>query len=199
MNKFLESWHKERGRVIIFSGVFDPVHKGHLAIAKKASALHGRQVVFLPERIPTHKHGATAFEHRLAMLRLACQNEKDFEVYESPYEHHTIDETLTWLQTQFQGSQNFGLLIGSDVAGYIMKWEGIAELSKYGVDKLIVASRATNVINNIPKFEIPGVKVAMLRARYNYMASSIIRADFGSHQTSLPKSVAEYAQSNKIY
>src|SRR5580765_3231052 len=63
----------------LFGGTFDPVHKGHLALARAAlerCKLH--RVLFVPANIPPHKQKQplSSFAHRLAMLALATAHEK---------------------------------------------------------------------------------------------------------------------------
>ena len=67
----------------ILGGTFDPVHVGHLAVAKAArEALDLERVLFMPARLPPHKlHRSTAdATHREAMVRLAIAGEPCFEV-----------------------------------------------------------------------------------------------------------------------
>ncbi len=65
------------------------------------------KVVFLPAAQPPHKDGAliTSFNHRLAMLRLACQGRKGFECNAIegilPKPSYTID-TLQVLRNHYQ-------------------------------------------------------------------------------------------------
>src|SRR5271157_1011519 len=65
----------------LFGGSFDPIHRGHLALALAAAERYSlRQVLFVPANIPPHKqkHPLTAFIHRYAMVALATQDEKRF-------------------------------------------------------------------------------------------------------------------------
>lgn len=64
-------------RIALFGGTFDPVHDGHLQLAKRAmEALTLDQVRFLPCRISPHKTGTvpTSADSRLHMLRLATRD-----------------------------------------------------------------------------------------------------------------------------
>lgn len=67
--------------VAIFGGTFDPVHRGHLAVARAAQrACKLDRIYFVPADLPPHKQRQpiTAYEHRYAMLALALRDEKRF-------------------------------------------------------------------------------------------------------------------------
>ena len=64
-----------------FGGSFDPIHRGHMALARAAAERYGlRQVLFVTAGVPPHKqkHPLTPFVHRFAMVALATQEEKYF-------------------------------------------------------------------------------------------------------------------------
>ena len=64
-----------KGKTIaILGGAFNPIHFGHLAIAKAASTTFGYDtVLFVPSSISAHKEADpnTRDEHRVAMMKLA--------------------------------------------------------------------------------------------------------------------------------
>ncbi|MGA3088624.1 MAG: nicotinate-nucleotide adenylyltransferase [Terriglobales bacterium] len=65
----------------LFGGSFDPIHRGHLALALAAvSRFSLRQVLFVPVNVPPHKQKQplTAFIHRYTMVALATRHEKRF-------------------------------------------------------------------------------------------------------------------------
>src|SRR5438309_2205926 len=67
--------------VALFGGTFDPIHRGHLAIARAARERFALQrIYFVPADVPPHKlkQPITGFEHRYAMVALATAEEKDF-------------------------------------------------------------------------------------------------------------------------
>ena len=70
-------------RLGIVGGTFDPVHRGHSALARAARAELGlNRVLFVPAGHPWRKadRPITSAEHRLAMLRLALEGEENFEI-----------------------------------------------------------------------------------------------------------------------
>jgi nicotinate-nucleotide adenylyltransferase len=75
--------------VALFGGTFDPVHAGHLAVARAAQKrFRLERVYFVPADVPPHKaeHVITAYAHRYAMLALATQGDRSFvpSLLESP-------------------------------------------------------------------------------------------------------------------
>lgn len=67
--------------IALFGGTFDPVHKGHLALAQAAQQRFDlKQIHFVPAHVPPLRPDAplAAFEDRYAMLALATLGEKAF-------------------------------------------------------------------------------------------------------------------------
>ncbi len=93
----------------LFGGSFDPIHRGHLSLAKAAAERYALgRVLFVPVNVPPHKqkHPLTAFAHRYAMVALATQDEKRFvpSLLEGPGEgqhggKHSVHEDLEELRS----------------------------------------------------------------------------------------------------
>ncbi|HKW67075.1 MAG TPA: nicotinate-nucleotide adenylyltransferase [Terriglobales bacterium] len=67
--------------IALFGGTFDPVHKGHLALAQAAQQRFDlRQIHFVPANVPPLRSGQplASFEDRYALLALATLGEKAF-------------------------------------------------------------------------------------------------------------------------
>ena len=121
----------------LFGGTFDPVHRGHLALARAARErckLH--RIYFVPANIPPHKQKRplTSFAHRFAMLALATASEKAFvpSLLEAPLDrgagrkdasrpNYTID-TILRLKAALKATDKLFLLIGIDAFADIAKW-----------------------------------------------------------------------------
>jgi nicotinate-nucleotide adenylyltransferase len=118
--------------VALFGGTFDPVHLGHLQVARAAqhSFKLGR-VYFVPAWAPPHKsgHPLTAFSHRYAMLALATAGEKGWvpSLLESPEQqlngnaNYTIDTVRRFRRTM-SGRDRLFFLIGIDAFLDVGKW-----------------------------------------------------------------------------
>src|ERR1700691_4199885 len=65
----------------LFGGTFDPIHRGHLALARAArERCKLSRILFVPANVPPHKQRQplSNFAHRYAMIALATAQEKDF-------------------------------------------------------------------------------------------------------------------------
>lgn len=116
----------------LFGGTFDPVHLGHLAVARAAAqAFNLKRVYLVPAYVPPHKQAQpiTAFGHRYAMLALATADDKTLvpSLLESPEhrpEHganYSIDTVRNFKRTLRQGDRAF-FLIGIDAFLEIASW-----------------------------------------------------------------------------
>jgi nicotinate-nucleotide adenylyltransferase len=69
------------GKVGLFGGTFDPIHRGHLEMAGRARTVFGLdRIWFIPARIPPHKDASGVSDpyHRYAMVALATQDNRWF-------------------------------------------------------------------------------------------------------------------------
>jgi nicotinate-nucleotide adenylyltransferase len=147
----------------LFGGSFDPIHRGHLALAQAATNSYSlKQVLFVPANIPPHKQKQplTAFVHRYAMVSLATQNEREFmpSLLEAPEwtaelpsagrskagnppldrANYSID-TVRRLKKTLKKSDRLFFLIGIDAFRDIAKWREARAL--LGECDFVVASR----------------------------------------------------------
>lgn len=113
-------------KVGIYGGTFDPVHKGHLAIARAAKEQFGLDMVrIMPARIPPHKQGKGITEdvHRLMMLSLALIGE-DIELDLTEFEREGVSytsDTLTLLHERHPDDELF-YIIGEDSLDGFVTW-----------------------------------------------------------------------------
>jgi nicotinate-nucleotide adenylyltransferase len=132
----------------LFGGSFDPIHRGHLALARAAVERFSlRRILFVPASIPPHKqkHPVTAFVHRYAMLVLATEAEKGWvpSLLEAPSDgaaraNYSIDTVRRLKQTLKKADRLF-FLMGIDAFREIAKWHEARAL--LGECEFVVASR----------------------------------------------------------
>ncbi|HLU46748.1 MAG TPA: nicotinate-nucleotide adenylyltransferase [Planctomycetota bacterium] len=116
----------------VYGGTFDPIHEGHLAVARAAKEAHDLdRVLVVPAACPPHKRGAKASDsHRLAMVELALRGEKglvpsDIEIRRGGTSY-TVD-TLRELGADHPGAEIF-LIVGGDSVVDLPLWRSVAEI-----------------------------------------------------------------------
>ena len=120
-------------KTALLGGTFDPVHNGHLYIAREVSRILSLdQVRFLVSGIPPHKLQApvSAPHHRLAMTSLAVLNEKRFVTSDEELQRGGLSYTIETLERAGSelGSENICFIAGSDVLRDIHTWKSTERL-----------------------------------------------------------------------
>jgi nicotinate-nucleotide adenylyltransferase len=156
----------------LFGGTFDPIHRGHIALARAAMEQYRlRRIYFVPANVPPHKQRQphSPFVHRFAMLVLATAAEKAFlpSLLEAPEDgtapvrkkderaekpNFTID-TIHRIKQSFTASDKLFLMVGMDAFADISKWHRAEAL--FRECEFIVASRPgyslADVANALPE------------------------------------------------
>ena len=105
-------------RIGVYGGTFDPVHRGHLAVARSVrEAFDLNRILFIPARqSPLRAPPLASANDRLAMVRRAIDGIPGFEVsaidIERPGPSYMID-TLQGLAAQRPAAELF-LILGAD-------------------------------------------------------------------------------------
>ena len=122
-------------KVGILGGTFDPIHHGHLILARDALETLGLEsLLFIPAALSPHKleRQPTAPEIRLEMLRAALEGEPRFRLdameLERPAPSYAV-ESIEKLR-QRGPSTEFFYLIGEDNVARLPTWHRFPELSK---------------------------------------------------------------------
>lgn len=137
-------------------GTFDPVHRGHLALAEAAlRCARLDRVLLVPAAAPPHRDPARASaQDRLRMCRLAAGGDPKLEVSDLELRRqgpsYTV-ETLAELARQNPGAELF-LVLGWDAARELRSWQQPER----------VLEQATLVI--VPRPRVPGPVPAELSA-----------------------------------
>ena len=126
---------RRRLRLGVYGGTFDPVHNGHLLLARDAVEQIGLDaLLFVPcSRSPFKSRKAQATDaQRVAMLRLAIKDEPRFWLsrceIERPGPSYSID-TVAEIREAFPRAELFWL-IGADQLAGLAKWHRAAELRR---------------------------------------------------------------------
>jgi nicotinate-nucleotide adenylyltransferase len=116
-----------------FGGTFDPIHEGHLDVARAARlALALDEVLFVPASIPPHRGLPQASAaHRFAMVALAIQGEEgllvsDLEVRASGPSYTSA--TLDRLAARGLDTTSLYVITGADAFRDIATWKDYPDL-----------------------------------------------------------------------
>jgi nicotinate-nucleotide adenylyltransferase len=156
-----ETWHGSKASVAntrftdlekigIYGGSFDPVHHGHLILARFAlEKFVLEKIIFVPTRLSPHKNASVATgEARLQMLRSATEGEPQFAVDDCELQRdppsYTID-TVEKIRQKYPNAHLF-LLIGDDNLAGLSSWRGFDELRK--IVTLIILQRAVSPVTH---------------------------------------------------
>ncbi|KRG65210.1 nicotinate-nucleotide adenylyltransferase [Stenotrophomonas humi] len=212
--------------LMFYGGTFDPVHNGHLAIARCAAQELQVPVRLMPAADPPHRAvpGADA-RQRAHMLALAAADEPDFSVdlrelrraeLRPGVPSWTMD-TLRDIRAEFGMSRPVALLMGADsLLGLTTwhEWEHLLELAH-----IVVAERPGSALDGT----LPPVLAAHLRDAWAPSISVLSRAagrvwrlrqplqtesatavrnmiaSGGQWQSLVPAKVADYIQAQGLY
>jgi nicotinate-nucleotide adenylyltransferase len=186
-------------RLAIFGGTFDPIHEAHLALARQAAdRFHLDRVLFVPASRPPHKSGVThaAYEHRLRMAELACQNDTRFEVSRleaNTPRSYSID-TIEKVRRSLTPGDELFFLIGADAFAEIHTWHRWRDV--LNAVTFIVVSRPGHHYG-----DTQGARIERLEELDLPFSSSEIRRALaaGQRPAGLPDRVLAYILQQQLY
>jgi nicotinate-nucleotide adenylyltransferase len=195
-----------RKRIALYGGTFDPVHSGHLEIARKVSELYEiEKVLLIPAQVAPHKIGRPVTEpiHRYAMLALATQNDPQLSIstfeLDAPDRRYTVD-TVERFQSILGDSTELFFIMGADSWSEITTWREWERLLKI-VNHIVVTRPGHDVDKTLP---IPDARVSFTDAVMKDISSSSIRRlaaarRFAELAQMVPEPVVEYIRKYELY
>ncbi|MFH1709514.1 MAG: nicotinate-nucleotide adenylyltransferase [bacterium] len=198
-------------RIGIMGGTFNPVHKGHIAIAQAARKRYRLdRVIFVPSGNPPHKtHEYIApKEHRFKMVKLAISGKKDFHISRVEIDRagysYAVD-TFNELKKEYKGNALLYYIMGMDSINEILDWKKPMEL--FNICQFIVATRLGAKIKTMRRIlKFPPVKlhekqVHLIEVRVDISSTkireSIKKGDIPAKL--LNPRVINYIKRNKLY
>jgi nicotinate-nucleotide adenylyltransferase len=179
---------------VIFGGGFDPIHLGHINMARLASKHFDADVIFVPSPISIWKEESAPIKDKIEMIRLSIQGCKRFSIdlfeVSSGKEHNYSIDTVRYFRNKYPNDQLL-YLIGGDQVNEFHRWKEALELSKLA--KIIFMSRPNIELNeeNIKKYNM-----TMVPGRMVEISASDIRS---FHSLKLNERVIKYIEDNELY
>ncbi|HEX5276914.1 MAG TPA: nicotinate-nucleotide adenylyltransferase [Fluviicoccus sp.] len=204
-----------------FGGSFNPVHLGHLQTAQELrERFHFAQLALLPAARSPLKQDDVSAEHRLAMARLAVQDQGGLSVDDRecrrPPPSYTID-TLRELRTEHGPDRPLVFILGLDSLLSINRWRDWRHLTDFA--HLLVVTRpgwtadfvgeiaewlAAHAVSDARMLEcFPYGRILLAETIPHAVSSTAIRAAL--HQGAapetlpLPSAVAGYIRQHHLY
>ena len=197
-------------RIGLFGGTFDPIHNGHLHIARSfADELDLESVILLPAGAPYHKTAPrTAARHRLAMAEIAAQADSRLAVSDcdivrqgATYTHDTVQ-----IFRQHFPAAELWLLIGMDSLLQLHTWHRWQNLVRQC--RIAAAPRPGSSLAQAPAplqswlaEALPQGRLHILQAEPLPISSSQIRQQLAAEHTSpdIPPTVLDYIRQHQLY
>lgn len=192
-------------RIGIFSGTFDPVHRGHVeaALVSKA-ALELNSVIMLVEKAPHRKQKVAGFRHRTEMLELATANYPSLMPVDIGHPNITTKSTLVYLGQHFPDAE-YWFIIGSDMLRHLNSWPSVDELFKT-MHLCVVLRDNSDKQKTIEalrrlKEQFGAVDYKILPAVWSSISSSIVKKNprKAVDQNVLDPKVLGYIQEHQLY
>lgn len=198
-------------KIGLFGGTFDPIHQGHLHIARAfADELDLSQMIFLPAGEPYHKAKVqTAAQHRLAMVQLTIADDPRFAVSDCDAVRQGATYTFDTIQAFRQSFPNCRLhwLMGMDSLLTLHTWKHWQALVQQ--INLVIAARSGESLTQLPAVlqtwlpqALKNKTVHFLTASEYPISSSEIRWRLQHNMPvdeHLPAAVWNYIQENRLY
>jgi nicotinate-nucleotide adenylyltransferase len=181
----------------LFGGTFDPIHNGHLEIARAAAdRFELQKVLFVPAANPPHKPGGASapYQDRVRMAELACAVDPRFEVSRIEEHEERSYSILTIEKLLAAGVKPLSFLIGADAFREIASW--------YRWRDVVAAVEFIVVTRPGARWESQeGAKVRELSGLDLPVSSSDIRRQVmeGAVDVPVPRAVLEYIRAHGLY
>jgi nicotinate-nucleotide adenylyltransferase len=188
-------------RIAIFGGTFNPIHKGHIFLARQAKkTLELDKVIFVPSYLPPHKsaQGIIDADDRCRMIELAISGNPDFGV-----SRHEIDkqktaysvDTIRYFKGYFPKDTQLFFIIGADSLEGLDRWRDADKI--FDLCEFIAFSRPgfrlTKRKNRGPRgIEINALGVSSTQVRERVKNNVSIKG-------LVPKPVADYIKRRRLY
>lgn len=197
-------------RIGILGGTFNPIHNGHIQMAKYShDAAKLDKVILMPTFVPPHKESANlvSCEHRFNMCRLASAELPYAEV--SDFEIKLEGKSYTYRTLELLKSQNkngeFFFIVGADMFLSMQNWKNpeiifeLATVIAIPRDEDSVSQLSNHYENVLKKM---GAKAIVLKDSVLTVSSTYIRDNIDNQsalQSLIDSRVYNYIKENNLY
>lgn len=192
-------------RIGIFSGTFDPVHRGHIESCIVAlGVLSLDTVLILIEKQPRRKEGVAKINDRANMLDLALIDYPSLRLVDLDDANITTDNTLNYLNEHFPEGE-YWYIVGSDMLEHIEDWPDHSRL--FATMNLCVVLRDNNELGQVKervdelRAAYEDTQIVILPSVWSPISSSTAKQALknGEITTGVDPAVQEYIHKHHLY
>jgi len=192
--------------VLVYGGTFDPVHNGHLAIARQARAAAGAEAVwFVPASLaPLRDPPVAAPQDRFDLLVAAARGEPGFAVLDLALRRAGVSYTIDTMDAlhDLHPGLDLAVLIGADAARTVPAWERADDLLRR--ERFVVVNRTgvpPPTATELDQLGFSPERTEMLSVDSPDVSASEVRRRLGrgEHVDCLPEAVAAIIESRGMY
>lgn len=198
-------------KIGILGGTFNPIHKGHITMAKKAYEQFGlSEVWFMPSKRPPHKDNSqlVSDEDRKNMAALAIAWEENFKLSELELLRDKVTYTVDTLKqlNEAYPEDEFYFILGADSLYQIETWKNPEEVMK--LTHILCAPRypstpAEDKLRRDFLKDTYGADIQFIEMQPMRVSSESIRAMLKCGQEEaveyLPEGVFDYIHEHRLY
>ena len=181
--------------IVIFGGNFDPIHIGHINMARKAAKDYNAVVYLVPSPIGVWKTQSASKIDKLNMLKLAVEDYPELQIDEfelnsgKDTNNYSID-TVKYFVEKFPNDTIY-FLIGEDQAMNFHRWTKAKEISE--LVQIIYYPRSGYQVScdNVREY-----RMKAMEGKTFDMSSTDIR---DLSKLNLPKKVLDYVINHELY
>jgi len=190
-------------RIGIFSGSFDPIHKGHLRIIRDVLEKDlVDEILIVPSGTPPYRKPLADIGHLRAMAQLAILGLSQVSIAPEGLLKASLDtvDTIRAIMRHYSQAELY-YIIGADKLAGILLWREVGRI--FELCELLVYPRVGHNAQELTHFAIiHGVRARLLSVPSVNMSSSLVRTQISLLSDALemiPPRVARYIALNGLY
>ena len=195
----------------VYGGTFDPIHRGHLEVARATREAHGLdRVLLMPAGRPPHKKRIRASSvDRLAMVRLAVEGEESFEISDLEISRGGVSYTVDSLESLANEHREAELffILGADSLPELRGWRDLPRI--FSLARIVVVNRP-GFESDFPPADFPDISAEILERcrgdRVNMTPSTVSSSEVRERvrrglrlDDLVQPAVARYIEEHRLY
>ncbi len=200
---------KQGQRIALFGGTFDPIHNGHILLAREVAAQLGLdRVLIMPTFVPPHKIKAemASAVDRLEMCRLACEPYAELAVSDMEINRRGASFTVLTLEQMHRSypDAELFLFVGADMFLTLASWHRFADIAKLATICAVPRDdvSAADMSTYAAMLEEQGARCIVVDVKTPRISSTEIRTALREGRSLdglVPSAVAAYILEHQVY